>query len=468
MAKIKEFLKNKAIGYYIVAANIVLALVLTLIFFLTYKGAMANNAAGSVPETIGIFLIAGAIVEVVVLVLPQYRFIQVAAIAMFGLALYKEILLIPNLIADYVNKVFYQGGNLGTNVFYLVMLLIICIASIVAVFLGFYKKEEESDADMKIGKGDISKIIKASACGVVVIAAVLASSLVASDMQQRMAAGTPIVIDGYNPLTPELEAIAAQKKKEYGFNPDKVLIKEKKEEEYTKLYKTTEFKNLKTTATRSGHHMVYYFEGAYAEGYQGDYSETYGNLYLWDDGMFGGKINDTAVKGFWFNSSLEHGKRGFSNVKDCLKMVSNVKNYESIIAQETDGFYQRSAYVYLGFSWGTRSMILNGYKYYPEAAIAIDPSATGTEFYVGDTFDKDSWVCDRILANCTYSSVFKASEVKWTWPTGLTGDGVITLNKVGEYTVKATWNKMTTSKTIKVSEVPEEPAQQSGDSSAQA
>ena len=464
MAKIKEFLKNKAIGYYIAAANIVLALVLTLIFFLTYKGAMANNAAGSVPETIGIFLIAGAIVEAVILVLPQYRFIQVAAIAMFGLALYKEILLIPNLIADFINKVFYQGGNLGTNVFYLVMLLIINIAAIVAIFLGFYKKEEESDADMKIAKNELPKIIKVASCGVVVLAAVLASSLVSADLQQKMAAGAPIIIDGYNPLTPELEAIAAAKKKEYGFNPDKVLIKEKKEAEYTKLYKTDEFKKLTTTAKRSGHHMVYYFEGAYAEGYQGDYSETYGNLYLWDDGMFGGKINDTQIRGFWFNSSIEHGKRGFSNIKDCLKMVSNVKNYESIIAQETDGFYQRSAYAYLGFSWGTRSMILNGYKYYPEAAIAIDPSATGTEFYVGDTFDRDSWVCDRILANCTYSSIFKQSEAKWTWPSNMTNSSNV-FTKAGEFKVKVSWNSMTAEKTITVSEVPPEPAPESNPSS---
>ena len=138
-------------------------------------------------------------------------------------------------------------------------------------------------------------------------------------------------------------------------------------------------------------------------------------------------------------------------------MVSNVKNYESIITQETSGFYERNAYVYLGFSWGTRSMILNGFKYYPECAIAIDPSATGTSFTVGETFDMDSWVCDRILANCNYSSVFKSSDVKWSKPSGMVDKNNI-FKAAGEYEIKATYNKMEASVTIKVAEAPAEEA----------
>ena len=287
-------LKNKSIGYFIVAADAVLALILAIIYFLTYKGAMANNAASNIPESIGIFLIAGAIVEIAVLFIPQYRFVHIAGIVMYSLALFKEIILIPNLLADWINKVFYQGGNLGTNVFYLVTLLIIVIAAIVAAFLGFYKEDDEAKEEMKVGKSDIAKIVKVSVCGVAVIAAVLTSSLIVTDMKNNMnVAGT------FNPITKEIKAIANKAKKEYGFNPDKILIKEQEKWNFS----DAELKKVNDKATRADHHMVYYFEGAYAEGYQGDYSETYGYLYLWDDGLFGGKVNSTTVKGFWYNSS---------------------------------------------------------------------------------------------------------------------------------------------------------------------
>ena len=140
MKKVLDFIKSKSVGYFIVLADALLALITAIIFFATYEDAMATNATANVPETIGIFLIAGCIIEIVVLIIPQYRFIHIVAIAMFALSLYKEIFLIPNLIADRINNVQYQGGNLDTNIFYLVMLFIIIISAIVAAFLGFYKK----------------------------------------------------------------------------------------------------------------------------------------------------------------------------------------------------------------------------------------------------------------------------------------------------------------------------------------
>ena len=447
MEKIKEFLKNKSIGYFIVAGDAILALLLAIVYFFTYQGAMANNAAANVPETIGIFLIAGAIVELAVLVIPQYRFVHIAGIVMYSLALFKEIILIPNLIADYINKVFYQGGNLGINVFYLVTLLIIVIAAIVAAFLGFYKVEDEAKEDAKIGKGDLFKIIRVSAAGVVVLAAVLASSLVAVDMQNNMnVAGT------FNPLTKKVVSLANKTMKSYNFDPNSVLIKEKA----TYDYNDANLKKVNDKATRSGHNMVYCFEGAYAEGYQGDYSETYGNLYLWDDGLFGGKINSTTVKGFWFNSSLSEGKDAQgADIKDCLKMVSNVEKYESIITQEATGFYERNAYVYLGFSWGTRSMILNGFKYYPECAIAVDTTSAGTKFTVGETFDVKTWIVNRVLANCNYSPVLKSGDVKWTKPSGLFNSKNV-IQKAGSYEITAKYNGMEAKVKIKVAKAPVE------------
>ena len=430
MEKILNSFKNKAIGYFIVAADALLAIILAIIFFATYGKAMANNAASNVPETVGIFLIAGAIIEVVVLIVPQYRFIHIIAIVMFSLALFKEVLLIPNLLADWINNVFYQGGNLGTNVFYLVFLLIILASAIAAGFIGFFKKEEDADAEMPIHTDNLMQVIKVATCGVVVLAAVLSSTLISITLKNSL----NVAEEGFNPITKEVKEAAEAY--DYSFNPEDVLIKEQEKYDYSGINS-----KVTATATRSGHNMVYYFEGAYAEGYQGDYSETYGNLYLWDDGLFGGRINSTDVRGYWFNSSLAEGKDADGNdIKDCVKMVSNVSKYESIITEEKEGFYERGAYVYLGFSWGTRSMILNGYKYYPEVALAIDTSSTGERFEVGETFDRESWVAVRILKNLKYSSVFKSSEVKWTLPTGMVDKNNV-FQAPGEYEITAKWNK---------------------------
>lgn len=410
MEKIKEFLKNKGLGYFIVAADILLALILAIVFLLTYKGAMANNAASQVPETIAIFLFAGIIVELAVLVVPQYRFIHIAAIVMFGLALFKEVILIPNLIADEINNVHYQGGNLGTSLFYLITLIIINAAAIAAAFIGFYKNEEDANADFKLAKDDVNKIAKVAICGIVVLAAVLTSSLVSADMQRKMNLANASS-ETYNPITPEVRKAAEEY--DYSFNPSEVLIKEEENYDFSGM-------NSKVTDTtkRDGHNMVYYFEGAYAEGYQGDYSQTYAYLCLWEDGLFGGKINSTSVRGYWFNSSIAEGSDANGNIKDCLKMVSNVEHYDSIIAQEATGFYTYQAYAYLGFSWGTRSMILNGYEYYPEVALALNTQNTPLDAVVGEDFDMSSWVPTRILKNLTFSSVFKPVDVTWTAENG--------------------------------------------------
>ena len=452
-------MKKLGVGYFIAAGTALVALITAFIFFATFKGAMANNASALVPQTIGIFLIAGAIVEIAVLVVPQYRFIHIPAMVMYALALFKEIVLIPPLIADEINNVHYQGGNLGTNVLYMMLLVLIVAAAVVVAFLGFYKKEEDVNEDMKFKKGDTLGIVKVAVSGAVVLAAVLTSALVALDMKSKMnKAGE----DGsYNPITPEIERIA--KEYDYSFNPKEVVIKE--QEEYD--FNASDVKNVPTTETRDGHNMVYYFEGAYAEGYQGDYSQTYAYLCLWEDGLFGGKVNDTQVRGYWFNSSIAEGKDG--TVKDCLKMVSNVNHYDSIIAQEATGFYQYQAYAYLGFSWGTRSMILNGYEYYPEVALALNTQDSVLEAYVGEEYDMSSWVPTRILKNLTFSSVFKPVDVTWEAEDGKVDISYVDNNKsrgissiigtfdsTGNKKVTIKWGGFEADVTIKVTEAPAE------------
>lgn len=439
MQKFLDF-KNKGIGYFIVAGVTLFAFIVSIVFFATYSNPaldpifgndpMGNKADGLYAVTIGIFLLAGAFVELVVLLIPQYRFIQIIALVMFGLALYKDVMIIPDFFAGVANDVMYNGGNLGLNMFFFISLILIVIAAIVAAFMGFYKKEEDAKEDFKNLKG--INAVKLGSGAAVVLAAVLVSSIASVSIMNKGSAGAketarPKPAFVFEPVTDDVRAAADANT--YSFEANDVVIKQ--QESYN--FSASELSNFPTGNTRSGHNLVYVFEGAYAEGYQGDYSETYASIYLWEDGFYGGKVNDTTVKGYWYNSSLE----AEVGVQDCLNLVSNVSRYESIICAPASGFYEWRAHIYLGFSWGTRSMEVSAYRYYPEVALTIDASVGNNFFYVGEEFDRDGWVANRVLKNLNYSAVFKASEVTWTDPEGLKNHQKI--EAAGEYEVKASW-----------------------------
>lgn len=445
MQKILDFIKNKGIGYYIAAGITLFSLIVAIIFFATYSNPaldpifgndpMGNKADGLLAVTIGIFLLAGTFVEAAVLVVPQYRFIQIIAIAMFGLALYKEVMIIPDFFAGIANNVMYNGGNVVLNMFFFISLLLIVIASIVAAFMGFYKKEEDSKADFKNIKGT-ANIVKVGCSAAVVVAAVVVSSLVTLDLTNKANAGSKVRVKPafvFEPINEDVEAAADEYAYEY--EAKDVVVRQKE----TYNFSASEVTGITTGNTRSNHYLVYVFEGAYAEGYQGDYSETYASIYLWDDGLYGGSVGSTSIRGYWYNSSLdaevdpETGKYQ----QNCLNLVSNVSKYESIICARAAGFYEWRAHIYLGFSWGTRSMEVSAYRYYPEVALAIDASVGNNYFFTGEEFDRDGWVANRILKDLNYSAVFKASEVQWTDPEGLKNHQKI--EESGEYEVKATW-----------------------------
>ena len=154
MDSIKRFFRSKAIGYYMVAGVFLLATILAVVFFLTYNnpnlesinGAhpMGNKAESFVVETIGIFIIAGAVVELVVLFMPEFRFFHLGAIIMFGLAIYKDVLVMGDFFAGMGTGVFYNGGNPALNFFYFGTLIVIELVAIVAAFIGFVKEEDEN------------------------------------------------------------------------------------------------------------------------------------------------------------------------------------------------------------------------------------------------------------------------------------------------------------------------------------
>lgn len=155
---IKKFFKNKAVGYYMVAGVLLLAVVLAIVFFCTFNNpniksindahVMGNKAESFAVETIGIFLIAGAIIELVVLAMPEFRFFHLAAVIMFGLALYKDVLVMGDFFAGVANNGnFYNGGNPALNFFYFIALVVIELVAVVASFIGFIKEVDDLDEE---------------------------------------------------------------------------------------------------------------------------------------------------------------------------------------------------------------------------------------------------------------------------------------------------------------------------------
>jgi len=461
MNKIKNYLQNKGLGIYLVLANIILALVLILIFVPTYKAALTNGMESVGPEAIILLSAAGLIIEAIVLVSPELRFLQLGATAMFALAMAKEIYLIAPAIADEANNVHYQGGNLGSQMTYLILLLILVISSIVALFLGLYKTEEVQKEEAKASFKGTTKVVKSSVSTVATIALVAVCSIVSANMVKEAVLEEEVDLN----ITDALRQAAEEC--EYDFKPEEVLIKEQETYDFNAAevkalsYNSDISKAARKDANGDDIHFVYVFEGRYAEGYQGDYSETLAYFYLYEDGLFVGNVGgqNVTVKGYWYNSSLDDGyavneETGEkTDAKDCLIMRSNSNNYESIITNEASDFYCHFTQIYLGFSWGTRSMVINGYYYYPEIGALIDTGSESLEYHVGDTFSTDSWKASRVLKNLKYQKIMASSDVKWTIPEGMV-DSNGDLVKEGTYEISIKYKDWTASKTITV--IPEE------------
>ena len=470
MEKIKQFLKNKAFGYYLALGALLLAIIFTIIFVATFNNpacsdgspVMGNKSVGLAPETIWIFLLAGIVAELVVLFLPQYRFLQVVVILLFGLALYKDIVIIPDFFAGIANGVMYNGGNLGLNLFYLIMLILIEIIAVVAIFVGFLKSEEETKQNF-IPK-DTPQIVKVGASGAVVIAALVVSLVVCSSLDKATGSNTSTKV---NPITAEMKKAAEEC--EYDFDPTSIIIQEQEEWDFS----NTEMKSLAYSSTREGHNLVYIFEGEYSEGYQNQYNTYLTGMYLWDDGMMVGKSNNDTFRGYWYNSSLtapaDDPETEENESIDCLNMVSDDeftksdggasftdKFFKSIITQPpmggTDDFYECQAYVYMHPGWGKgRSVVVSGYKYYPDVAAFIDTNET-TKMKVGEKFIVNStWFFDKVIKNLKYTPIIPTSEVTWTIPEGMIDESK-RLVAPGNYEITAKWKTYEATATLKVVE----------------
>lgn len=469
-----KFFKNKSIGYWIAVADTVLALIIGIVYMATYKGAIGNNAAGNVPESVGIYLIAGAFANAALCVVPQYAFIGIFAIVLYGLSFFKEVFLIPDFIAGLANGVEYNGGNAGLNIFYFVCQFIILVSAIVGMFMGYFNKdaEEEAKAEFKNVKSPVA-LAKLGGSLVVVAASLAISLSVVGNLKSKGGSDIPAdepVVEPEVKWSPMDEAMVAKCEAfDYDFDPTSVIVKQKEAEEYD--YNDADLKALTKSRTREDHHIVYAFEGVYSEGYQGQYNEYYLYMWLWDDGIyFGTSTSNNSYntwKGFWYNSSLDNGQdEGGNDIADCLVMISSSEDYQSIICEPSNGFYIYQAYVYFNPGFARRSIIANGYYYYPTVDLAIEYSGDEAEilsYKVGQSFSLTGMTLNRILKNQKFGACFNMRDldtskdnscadyiISYTADAGVLSSGNFTA--AGTYDITISWGGYSVVVTVTVTE----------------
>ena len=420
MEKITNFIKNKGIGFYLVLVNILLAFILGIVFFATYATAMGNNAAGQLPELIGWFTFIGALVEIIALVLAKYKLVHILAMVAFGIALMKEVFLIPNLIADAVNKVAFQGGNLGVNLFYLISLLVIMISGCVVCFLGLYKKEAEEEAEkesLKPNKADTIKI-GCSAAALVIMGIVAGVSLGNVANNPAFTPSKVVILDDIQ------KSFQDKVNKDYDFDPESVIWKED-----THPYRVATPQQIQNNVSgdfnRFNHHKVYEFEGKYTEAYQQNFNYSYSYLYLWEDGLFNGSANGSTVYGYWYNRTAEGDPCLVMKGSDGSEMVCEK-------ASAGDKYYDYFTDLKTSLNGG-RTFKMNGYLYTPAIGIYID---TGSKEEQTCEFLEDvkysQWKVYEVRNDLRYGAVLNPGEITWS---------SIDNMKVGKQQITASWKE---------------------------
>ena len=148
---LKDYLKKKRLGFYFIVADIVLAVILGIMFFATYKGDngnnqlnMANDAYANIPEIIGLFAFLGAMIDVAALLVPELPFLHVFALACYGVSFGKEVFTIADVLAGLGTGIGYAGGNPALLLTWTALQVIILGIGIAAIFIGTEKGEEEN------------------------------------------------------------------------------------------------------------------------------------------------------------------------------------------------------------------------------------------------------------------------------------------------------------------------------------
>lgn len=416
--------KNKKIGFFLMPVVIVLSLILGIYFMSTMSFSMSNAAAGKFPESVALWAFLAVAMQIIAMLVPEHKFLQIGVVAAVAASWYKEVILIPPLIADVANNVYYQGGDFGTHVGYMVLLVLDLIVAIAICFLpveGEVKAEEEKPARIgtpvvRLG-GSAGLMVAIAAVGIIVSTANEKGTVV--DEGSSAISEPGYVFDVAANFSDKVDA-------DYTFDPATFTMA-KEDNPYVGQSSSQISSAVGNSYNREGHNLVYKFEGAYAEGWQGDYSKHYAFMYAWDDGLFNGSSNGSNISGYWYN-------RADGSDEEILVLIEGNGN-QMVCNTNSSKFYDWVVEVKSSLNGG-RTIKAFGYKYRPTIGFYVDTGCSPEElvYASADAIDTSSWVGMRVLNDLSSAAVFdSAKTLKFAAPV----DGTEANTKV----VKASWKE---------------------------
>lgn len=262
----------------------------------------------------------------------------------------------------------------------------------------------------------------------------------------------------------------------YTFNPEGVLIKQ--QENYD--LNSSVLSSLEFGETRTGHNLVYIFDGKDdGDGNNApDFKDiskyrnrnwVYGKVYLWEDGLLAGRVNNVDFKGYWFNSSLNDGVVEGKDVKDCLQLITNYQE-RSNVNMQYDCIKYDEGITSTGngnkgplYKFFTGDMRLDGYLYHPVVDFSFDLNMFYWDFtnaknkksvewfeYTGNKFNEFYLDVIAIYSNGEYRYLDWLEYSIYYADTMLDKNGCFTT--VGNFPVRVTYKDITKSIYVNVRE----------------
>lgn len=415
-----KFFKNKKLGYWFMVATALLSLLLFVIYIATYQPGqfghgytMPNSASGQATELVWIWALFALLAQLAALAAPEHKWIEIAVVGCIGGALFIEMQLCPTVLAALATGVAYEGGSLPLHLTYLILIFAALIVAVVSCFLDTIGEEEKESLKKTFAMPRLAGA--AGLAGVLAIVGIVLSATLPNKMD-----GPTNLNDNSlaSSSEPEAKKFAIDLQKEFGdkvdpnytFDPTSIHFT-KDGNQYSAYTNEDERKSAIQSAVgssyeRSDANLVYCFEGAYAEGWQGDYSKHYAYLYLWDDGLYNGESDGKKIYGYWYDTE-EGGEEGAT-----LVMVDNRgSDNDMVCSVNTSKFYKWVTEVKSSLNGG-RTIKAFGYYYYPTIGFYVDPGVDYVVVEKAEDIDETitlGWTGMRVLNNYNVGSVFDAA-----------------------------------------------------------
>lgn len=406
-----KFFKTKKLGYWFMVATAVLSLLLFVIYIATYEPGqfghghtMPNSASGQAPELVWIWALFALLIQLAALAAPEHKWLQFFVVGAIGGAFFVEMQLCPTVLAAIGTGVAYEGGSLELHLTYLILLLVSWAVAIASCFMETIGEEETESLKKTFA---LPRLIGgASVIGVLAVLGIVLTSTLPNRIDVDPIDNAPTT----KKFAIDLAATFGDKvDPSYTFDPTSVHFSRENNPYASNEtgWDATVKSAVGDSYTREGVDLVYCFEGAYAEGWQGDYSKHYAYLYVWADGLYNGESNGNKIYGYWYDTE-KAGEEG----KTLVFVDTRGEDNNMVCSVSTSAFYKWVTDVKSTLNGG-RTIKAFGYFYYPTIGFYVDPGVdyvvVASEEELDDSI-KLGWSGIRVLNNYNCGAVFDAAK----------------------------------------------------------